>query len=253
MSNDVVPKNGNGHAPPATGFAQGLMRLIADPKIGADKLEILLKMQREIIETQQREAFHADFIALAAELPQVEKKGKVDLIAKDGRRLGSYHYARWEDMDKALRPIWTKHGFGMSFSTFVKDGQAIIRGELLHTGGHAKTAELPLHPDKGPGRSDMQAMGSGVSFTKRYLGEMLLNIVRKGEDDDGIRAGEAKISAREVGELAQLISDAGTEPNRFLATMLTGVERLEDVQGRDYGRLVNALNARIANKGRRSE
>jgi hypothetical protein len=251
MSNDVVPKNGNGHAPPATGFAQGLMRLIADPNIGADKLEILLKMQQQIIETQQREAYHEDFIALAAELPQVEKKGKVDLVAKDGRRLGGYHYARWEDMDTALRPIWTRHGFAISFSTFIAEGQPIIRGKLMHKGGHFETAELPLHPDKGPGRSDMQAMGSGASFTKRYLGELLLNIVRKGQDDDGIAAGQAKISPREMSELAQLIADAGTDPDRFLHTMLTGVERLEDVQSRDYGRLVNALNARIAHKGRK--
>jgi hypothetical protein len=249
MTNEIVP-NGGGHAPPATGFAQGLMRLIADPNIGADKLEILLKMQREIIETQQREAFHEDFIALAAELPQVERKGRVDLMAKDGRRLGGYQYARWEDMDSALRPIWTKHGFGITFSTFNRDGQTVVCGKLLHKGGHFETAELPLHPDKGPGRNDMQAMGSGVSYTKRYLAELLLNIVRKGLDDDGIKSGLERISAQEVADLAQLIADAGTEPDRFLHTMLTGVESLEEVQARDYARLVNALNARIANMGK---
>ena len=234
--------------PPATGFAQSLVRLIADPNIGADKLEILLRMQREMIETQAREAFHADFVALAAELPQVEKKGKVDLLAKDGRRLGGYHYARWEDMDSALRPVWTRHGFGITFSTSMRDGVTVISGKLLHTGGHFETAELPLQSDKGPGRNDMQAMGSGVSYTKRYLAELLLNIVRKGQDDDAIRAGAALISASEVSQLADLIARAGSEPERFLKTMITGVERLEDVMASDYPRLVNALNARIAHR-----
>jgi hypothetical protein len=44
---------------------------------------------------------------------------------------------------------------------------------------------MVLQLDTGPGRNQNQAMGSTLSYGKRYTAEMLLNIVREGEDTDG--------------------------------------------------------------------
>lgn len=239
---------------PAASFAEGLMRLIADPNIASDKLELLLKMQAQTLEARAREEFHQAFADLSAELPQVARQGMVELRTRDDRRLGSYRYARWEDLDSAIRPILGKYGFGFSFSTFIDTGgRTVLRGKLLHVGGHFESAEFPVVSDKGPGRNDLQALGSGVSYAKRYVAELLLNVVRKGQDDDGISAMLSKITPAQIETLTKLIAAAKTTPEKFLSIMVTGAEKLEDVPERDYGRLVNAANATITRNAKKGQ
>lgn len=247
MTNEVTRK------PPAQGMAEGLMRLLTDPAISSEKLELLLKMQQETLAAQAREDFHLAFNQLAAELPQVEKHGVVELRTRDDRRLGAYAYTRWEDMDRAIRPKLTQHGFGLSFSTHTDaQGVTMVRGKLLHAAGHAEEASLPLISDKGPGRNELQAMGSGLSYTKRYLAELLLNVVRKGEDDDGLAALRLnKLTPNQAAKLATMIADVGSTPEKFLGAMVTGVTKIEDVPARDYERLVNTLTVTKQRKGKK--
>lgn len=236
---------------PATSLAESLMRLIADPNVGPEKLEMLLKMQAQTIEARAREDFHLAFADLSAELPQVEREGRVQLSRGD-KSLGSYKYARWEDMDRAIRPVLAKFGFGISFSSIVDaNGRTVLRGKLMHVGGHFEQAEFPVLSDKGPGRNDLQAIGSGLSYAKRYVAELLLNIVRKGEDDDAIKAMLRKITPDQAETLRKLIAAAKSTPEKFLTVMVTGADRLEDVPERDYGRLTNAANEAIARNARK--
>jgi hypothetical protein len=51
-------------------------------------------------------------------------------------------------------------------------------------------------------------MGSSLSYGKRYTTEMLLNIVREGDDDDGVRA-EA-IDETQKAELVALLQETNT-------------------------------------------
>jgi hypothetical protein len=237
---------------PATSFSEGLMKLIADPQISTDKLELLLKLQSQALEARAREEFHQAFAELSRELPQIERLGMVELRSRDDRRLGSYRYAKWEDMDTAIRPILFKHGFGISFSSYIDPtGRTVLRGKLLHVGGHFEAAEFPVLSDKGPGRNDLQAVGSGVSYAKRYVAELLLNVVRKGADDDANAALTRKLSGEQVETLSKLIAAAKTTPERFLSIMVTDATTLADVPERDYGRLMNAANQTISRNARK--
>ena len=82
-------------AAPAENFAAVLMQMLADPDIPADKMEVVMKMRREVLGDQAREAFMEHFAALSAELPQVERDGTVEL-AKDGRTMGRYNFTTIE-------------------------------------------------------------------------------------------------------------------------------------------------------------
>src|SRR5215467_3129073 len=149
---------------PAEDFGGTLMRLLTDKEIPADKLQIMLQMQRELIVERRREAFTSAFVRLAAVLPQVSKNGTVELVSKDGRRLGSYKFAKWEDMDAVLRPILNEHGFALQFT---QHGELTVRGILMHADGHFIESERTLPPDTGPGRNALQAIGSSLSYAKR--------------------------------------------------------------------------------------
>lgn len=232
---------------PALRLGEMLMTMLADPNIGADKMQVLLQMQREILAERRRESFHSAYAAMAAELPHVRKQGTVELVRKDGTRVGSYSYAKWEDMDEVIRPVLHRFGFALSFYTRAGEGgRIILGGRLLHIDGHSETAERYIRSDTGPGRNDLQAEGSGQSYAKRYTAEALLNIVRRDEDDDGTAAGSPPIADEDRRQLEKLLDEVKTKPETFLRLFVTGCERMEDIPARDYPRLKNALEEKRA-------
>jgi len=223
----------------AEDFGSTLMRLLTDPSVPSDKLEIMLQMQRELIAERRREAFTSDFVEMSKVLPQVSKQGTVELVTKDGKRLGGYKFAKWEDMDKVMRPILNDHGFALLFT---QHGDLTVRGVLMHKDGHFIESERTLPPDTGPGRNALQAIGSSLSYAKRYLAEGLCNIVRAGEDDDAINAYTRRVSEEQAAHLARLLDETKTDPETFLKMMVTGTDQVEEIPAREYPRLVNALN-----------
>lgn len=99
-----------------------------------------------LLAEEHREAFDTAFAAMAAELPQVRKDGTVELV-EGGKKLGIVKFARWEDMDRVLRPIMGRYGFAFTFTTVPGDsGKLLIRGELVRQ-GYSCVAEIPLPPD----------------------------------------------------------------------------------------------------------
>jgi hypothetical protein len=178
---------------------------------------------------------------MAMEIPQVDKKGRVELVNKEGRRFGAYKYAKWEDMDVLIRPILFKYGFSLTFSIRVDGDDQIMTGKLMHDGGHCETSERRLIADPGPGRNVLQAEGSGQSYAKRYIAEGLLNIVRKDEDDDGAASSGATVSAVQVKELVKLLAETATKTETFLRMFVTDTTTLEMIPAREYPRLKNAL------------
>jgi hypothetical protein len=225
---------------PALALGDTLLKMLVDPNISAEKTQILLQTQKDIMAESRREAFQTAFAALAAELPQVDKRGIVELV-KEGRVLGRYNFAKWEDMDAVIRPIMFRHGFSFSFASRVDSGKQILVGKLMHSAGHFEISERLLIADPGPGRNTLQAEGSGLSYAKRYVAEGLLNIVRKGQDDDGIASGLKLIDAAQVKQLAGLLGETGTKTEMFLGMFVTGATSLEEIAARDLPRLLNAL------------
>lgn len=226
---------------PAQNFGDVMMQILSNKDIPADKLDVVLRHNAENIERQQREAFNFAYANMAPAMPQIEKRGLVELITKDGKQLGSYRYARWDDMDKVLRPILTEHGFGLSFSSDQSDKGVLIKAELSY-GGYSKFAQIPLPPDAGPGRNSLQAVGGALQYGKRYLAELLLNIVRKGADDDAVSLKERKITIEHLDALIKALKETNTDQGHFLGMMVTGVTELKDIPDRDFVRLINALN-----------
>jgi hypothetical protein len=226
---------------PAQNFGEYMMKAVADPNITADKLEILLRVRREILEAEAREAFANAFAQMASEIPQVDKNGVVEL-RKGDKLVGTYNFAKWEDMDVVIRPILHTWGFALSFASRPSPKGVLLVGELAY-GGFSKFSEIELPPDAGPGRGPLQAVGGAISYGKRYTAELLLNIVRRGIDDDAITVGIKRINADQVAELAKLLEDTKTTTENFLKVMVgEDITALADVRERDFARLLNALN-----------
>lgn len=176
-----------------------VLEMARDSSLDIAKLQMLLEMQQKMEARQAEIEFSRSLARLSAVMPQVPKNGRVSL----GEGKGSYPFTKWEDMDKVIRPLMAEEGFVLSFDSIPHEKGVMITGTLLHRDGHYRTASMVLQLDTGPGRNNNQAMGSTLSYGKRYTAEMLLNIVREGNDNDGqggggFKAGE-KVAAKPKG------------------------------------------------------
>jgi hypothetical protein len=223
---------------PAQAFGAFLMQALANPDISAEKMQVMLQMRREVLHDQAKEAYQEAFAAFSAEMPAVERDGLVDL----GPGKGRFPFTTYEQMDKILRPLLVKHGFSLQFwSSDAENKDLIIVHGALIGHGWQRESVYPVPPDTGPGRNALMARGSAQTYAKRYVADLLCNIVRKGIDDDARRAMQATIDPKQVAELARLIKATNTVEASFLKMMVTGVESITDIAPRDYPRLLMAL------------
>lgn len=162
-------------------------RLALDPSVDVGKLERLIEMQERVMRHNAKAAFNAAFAKMQPEIPEIDEKGKI--VAKGSVRST---YAKLEDIHATIKPILAKHGFAIRHRTEWPDGNpAVIRvvGILSHEQGHAEESVFQAPMDSSEYRTDIQSMGSTVSYGRRYTTLDLLNIATRAQDNDGATAG----------------------------------------------------------------
>lgn len=163
-------------------------RVALDPSADIDKLERLLVMQERILSRDAMIAFNSDMAAMQAELPTVVEDGKGHNNAK---------YATLEQINKTIRPALQRYGFAVTFKTTQEQGVVHITAVLSHRQGHCQESTITVPNDTSGNKNTVQAIGSSVSYGKRYAMCALLNISTG--DDDG--------EAADVSELVSAIAD----------------------------------------------
>lgn len=246
--NDVVVT----HEPPpdaAISLLNFVAQAVKDPAIDVTKLEALLRMQREIVADDSKAQFNRDFMALSAVLPRIKKNGTLEYPdKKTGKIIPVSKYAKWEDIDKGIRPLLESHGFALSFSTEPRQGGGlIVRAILRHRAGHSTETPIPIPLDTSGGKNDIQGYGSALSYGKRYAATAALNIIAEGEDDDGVRAGMKFITADQVAEIEKLFTDTRTDGDRFLHQFFD-VVNLPNLPADNYAPARNMLLAKLKAK-----
>ncbi len=213
-----------------------IAKAVADPRIDVAKMERLLALHEKIMADQRKTAFVAALSRLQAKVPQIEKDGRIIVKGQERSR-----YARLETIDEVIRPLTTEEGFAFSFDTQSQDGKLfVISARLSHKDGHSETKSLVLPIDKSDYRSDVQSIGSTVSYGRRQLIKLHLNIIERSEDTDGTSLDP--ISAEQVKELNTMIVDSKADRARFLLYM--NVKTLEEILLRDYQKAITALEAK---------
>lgn len=186
-------------------MASQIIALASNPALNVETLQALVNMQERMERRQAEIAFTEALASLPA--IHVKKNGRVEL----GAGKGSYPFAKWEDIARVIDPLLSERGFRLTFDSQPRQGDGgglVVTGTLLHRAGHSRTASMPLSLDTGPGRNNLQAMGSSLAYGKRYTTEMLLNVVREGDDTDGLTSGDAVITDQQVAELSRMMTDA---------------------------------------------
>lgn len=215
-------------------------RASQNPEVNVEKMAALFELHEKVLKRKAETVFVENLADLASVLPRVKRNGTIDLgVGKDGKPRAPLSFAKWEDMDSVIRPLLTDRGFFLSFSSEPRSGEGgglIVTGTLSHRAGHSMSASVTLPLDTGPGRNNLQAMGSSISYGKRYVAEMLLNIVREGSDNDG---NSLPLTPESVKSIEALLAETKADLAGFLKFM--GVSDVKDIQQKDYAKAMNAL------------
>lgn len=186
-----------------------LDRVLQNPEFDVDRLERLWGMQKEIMAKQAETAYIAAHSQMQGEIPSVPKRGQIKNNAGNVQST----YALWEDVNELIKPVMQRHGFAISFRTKQDGPKITVIGILSHRDGHSETTSIELAPDTSGSKNSVQAVGSAVSYGKRYTAGALLNLTSHGEDDDGKSFGDAsatdQIMAKKY-EFEQAIAEAET-------------------------------------------
>lgn len=188
-----------------------------DPQVDMEKLGALKAMYAE------ERAYRAE---LAFSEAMQEAQSEMEPVVRDkANDQTKSNYATISALAKAITPIYTKHGFAMTFDQgeTSREGHLRVNGELRHRGGHTTKhfADIPVDKTGIAGKvnkTDTHAFGSTMSYGRRYLTLLIWNIAT--HDDDGNAAsaplsGEAA-SPKDVMEMRESLTFIRREEQKFL-------------------------------------
>lgn len=159
-------------------------RAARDQSVDVSKLEKLFALAEQIRARQAKTEFDASMASAQGEMQSISR----DCYNPQTRG----HYASYEAIDTAIRPIYTTHGFAMSFGSKAASAadRVIVTCRVSHRAGHTETVELDMPADgKGARGNDVMskthATGSALSYAKRYITNLVWNLSFGEADDDG--------------------------------------------------------------------
>lgn len=222
-------------------FLSVIDKIASTPGMNPDIIHKMIDAQERVMAKQAEIEFNQAMARLQAVLPVIRHGAQI----KHGDRVIST-YAKHEDIEAVIRPLYSAEGFSFSFNSELKDGIEIYYGKLSHAAGHSVTAEMRLPADTSGAKNAIQAKGSTISYARRYLVTMLLNLVTSGEDDDGMAGGAATIDDVQAAEIEKLIEDVKADRVGFLKYMKA--DSVPEIKNADYPKAIAALKAKGAKK-----
>lgn len=232
----VVPINDNG----------ALMAAIAnaarDPNIDVEKMERLFAMHERMEAKQAETAFNT---------AMNEAQNGMGRISADRENTQTRSwYASYGALDRVLRPIYTQHGFALSFDTGDSPPDMVrVLCRVSHSAGHTQTYHADMPADgKGAKGGDVMtkthAAGSAMSYGMRYLLKMIFNVALGEDDDDGNGAGEPlpRITADQAATIRDMLDVTGSDTRKFLNWLKA--DSIEAIAAQAYEAAIKALKAK---------
>ena len=158
-----------------------LEKALANPSADMSIIEKMLDAQERMMTKQAEIDFNQAMSRLQPKMPMIGKASKGH----------NTKYAKYEEIEEKIRPLYTAEGFSISYNSKRTDQGTLYIGKLSHVGGHHQTAEMLLPADTSGSKNAIQAVGSTMTYARRYLLCMLLNVITCNEDFDGYKREQA--------------------------------------------------------------
>jgi len=128
---------------------------------------------------------NAALAAVQAEYPKVAKGKTADTGTY------SYDYADLASISETVLPLLGRNGLAfIAKPTRNSDGDFVLAYSLVHKSGEREDGQYPL-----PSSGNAQALGSAITYARRYSLCAITGIAPGGEDDDGAAASQHETQA----------------------------------------------------------
>ncbi len=161
-----------------------IARAATDPNIDIEKMERLLQMQEKIRSLDAEALFNQAMSDAQSEM------GRISADATNPQTRSKY--ATYGKLDSVLRPIYTRHGFALSFDErdSPKPDHIRVICYVSHKGGHTRSYQTDMPADgKGAKGGDVMtkthAVGAAKQYGMRYLLKGAFNVAIGEDDSDG--------------------------------------------------------------------
>ena len=164
-----------------------------------EQLEKLMSLQERWEMNQSRKAFYKAMNEFQGNKPEMIKGKKVDF----GQGKTKYNYNPLPKIQKAIDPVLSQYGLSYKWKQESAEGKIKITCVVSHVDGYSEETWLEGGHDTSGSKNSLQAIGSTVTYLKRYTLENALGL-SSDEDDDA-----AAISTnRTLEELTAAIEEA---------------------------------------------
>jgi len=178
---------------------------------------------------QTRGGLTAALAAFQAQLPEIAKGNTANVPTKTGGSF-DYSYADLADVAHKVLPLLAQHGLAyLCHTTLDGDGGMVLRCELRHVSGDSVGSDWPL-----PANASPQALGSAITYGRRYCLLALCGAHPSNEDDDGA---SATATHRPIGGAARPPSDSQGDQQTPIRNLIA--------MARECGVVGEALDAEI--------
>lgn len=237
-------------------MASRIVEMASDPDFDVGKLERLMDLEERNTSRLAQVAFNESFSKMQSQIPTVAKSKKGN---------GS-NYATLEDVVEITRPILNEHGFSTYFNTktnmgdsrkapkdgFINDGNVEVTAILLHKKGHQIETSLVIPFDFSGSKNSntAQAMGSAVSYGKRYALCALLNIATRDDNDaqtSNVYAHKTITGAQARGLVTKRDKLDEASQQGFMVWLLNdfGIDSINDIKVQAYNYIDSQLTSKV--------
>lgn len=217
-----------------TGVMRAIMKAVENPNLDPERVERFLDIYQRMEDRENEKLFNRDLNACQKDMRRISADAVNDQT--------SSRYATYAALDRALRSIYTSHGFGLSFDTDPANHEEEVRviAYLSHESGHVRkySVDMPADGKGAKGGAVMtrtHATGAAMSYGMRYLLKMIFNVAVGEDDDDGNGAGphvgDEPITDEQASTLQALLDETGANEHNFLQA--AGLKPLEGATVRD--------------------
>jgi hypothetical protein len=205
-------------APQSDTILQLVERAAMNPAVDLDKMERLLQMRRDVLADQAQVEFNKAMALAQAEMSPIS--------ADAHNPQTKSKYASYAKLDRALRPVYSKHGFSLSFdeADSPKPEHVRVICHVAHIAGHTRVYHRDMPADgKGAKGGDVMtkthATGAAQSYGMRYLLRGIFNVAVGEEDRDGNEpshaGGSDAIGEKQAAILNKMLDDSGSDKRAF--------------------------------------
>jgi len=185
MASDMVPSNGPGAGRAVAPISPLIERAVLDPAFDVAKLDAILALQARQEDRMARQDFNRAMTAAQQAMAPVVR----DALNQHTKS----RYAKLETISRQVKPIYTAHGFSVRYGSLTptKPGNVRITCHVAHESGHEEPplefeAAFDLVGSQGKAnKTEVQGLGSTVSYLRRYMLCLAFDIVLADDDDDG--------------------------------------------------------------------